>query len=59
VFHGHAHHGTFEAVTPAGIPVFNVAMPLLQERGENFYVWNIQAPERRSTTKTERLKIGS
>ena len=30
VFHGHAHHGTLEAKTPKGIPVYNVAMPLLK-----------------------------
>jgi uncharacterized protein len=58
VFHGHAHHGTFEGVTPAGIPVFNVAQPLLQERGEDFFVWTIKAPERRGS-RPERLKVGS
>jgi Icc-related predicted phosphoesterase len=30
VFHGHAHHGTLEGTTDKGIPVFNVAMPLLR-----------------------------
>ncbi len=30
VFHGHAHHGTPEGRTPKGIPVYNVAMPLLK-----------------------------
>jgi Icc-related predicted phosphoesterase len=29
VFHGHAHRGTPEARTSAGVPVYNVAMPLL------------------------------
>ena len=29
VFHGHAHHGSLEGRTSTGIPVFNVAMPLL------------------------------
>ena len=29
VFHGHAHHGTPEGRTSGGIPVYNVAMPLL------------------------------
>jgi Icc-related predicted phosphoesterase len=29
VFHGHAHHGCLEGRTSTGIPVFNVAMPLL------------------------------
>jgi Icc-related predicted phosphoesterase len=31
VFHGHAHHGTLEGRTPKGIPVYNVAMPLLKK----------------------------
>jgi Icc-related predicted phosphoesterase len=29
VFHGHAHRGTPEAKTSSGVPVYNVAMPLL------------------------------
>ncbi|MBI2189215.1 MAG: metallophosphoesterase [Acidobacteria bacterium] len=29
VFHGHAHRGTAEGLTAAGVPVYNVAMPLL------------------------------
>lgn len=39
VFHGHAHHGNLEGVTEKGIPVFNVAMPLLQrQRDRRFTV---------------------
>jgi len=30
--HGHAHHGTLEGKTTGGIPVYNVAMPLLMTR---------------------------
>ena len=30
IFHGHAHHGAPEAMTPKGIPVYNVAMPVLK-----------------------------
>lgn len=30
VFHGHAHHGSPEGHTSAGVPVFNVALPLLR-----------------------------
>jgi Icc-related predicted phosphoesterase len=30
VFHGHAHRGTLEAKTINGVPVYNVARPLLQ-----------------------------
>jgi Icc-related predicted phosphoesterase len=32
VFHGHAHHGTLEGRTTTGIPVYNVAMPLLLQQ---------------------------
>lgn len=31
VFHGHAHRGTPEGRTSAGIPVYNVALPLLRQ----------------------------
>lgn len=30
VFHGHAHHGTLESATSTGVPVYNVALPLLR-----------------------------
>ena len=32
VFHGHAHHGSPEGKTREGVPVYNVAMPLLRRR---------------------------
>jgi Icc-related predicted phosphoesterase len=32
VFHGHAHHGSLEGKTSTGIPVYNVAMPLLRRK---------------------------
>jgi Icc-related predicted phosphoesterase len=32
VFHGHAHHGTPEGRTREGIPIYNVALPLLRSR---------------------------
>lgn len=31
VFHGHSHHGKLEGRTPTGVPVYNVAMPLLRK----------------------------
>lgn len=31
VFHGHAHHGTYEGQTLRGTPVYNVAQPVLRE----------------------------
>jgi Icc-related predicted phosphoesterase len=47
VFHGHAHHGSLEGQTPGGIPVFNVALPLLQSAGMNFRLYSVPAPDRR------------
>ena len=35
VFHGHAHHGSPEGRTKAGVPVYNVAMPVLRETFPN------------------------
>jgi Icc-related predicted phosphoesterase len=32
VFHGHAHYGSPEGATSDGVPVFNVALPLLKRR---------------------------
>ncbi|HME91113.1 MAG TPA: metallophosphoesterase, partial [Myxococcaceae bacterium] len=31
IFHGHSHHGSLQAKTDKGVPVYNVAMPLLKE----------------------------
>jgi len=31
VFHGHAHHGHLEGKTKSGVPVYNVALPLLRQ----------------------------
>jgi Icc-related predicted phosphoesterase len=44
VFHGHAHTGRLEGKTPAGIPVYNVALPLLQAHGMLFQAWEAKLP---------------
>ena len=47
VFHGHAHHGSLEGRTSTGVPVFNVAMPLLLQKFPDqppFRVFEIPAP---------------
>ena len=31
VFHGHAHYGTTFGRTPGGVPVYNVARPLVRD----------------------------
>jgi Icc-related predicted phosphoesterase len=38
VFHGHAHHGALKGATARGIPVYNVAMPLLQRQLDRRFV---------------------
>ena len=44
IFHGHAHHGRLSGVTPGGIPVFNVAYPLLaQNGGPGYKLWTVAA----------------
>jgi Icc-related predicted phosphoesterase len=35
VFHGHAHHGALEGRTKSGVPVYNVALPLLRRSWPN------------------------
>lgn len=46
VFHGHAHHGAPEGHTPRGIPVYNVAMPLLRRTFDRrFRVIDLEPPE--------------
>lgn len=42
VFHGHAHNGAVEGRTPGGVPVFNVALPLLERVGWStpYVVWD-------------------
>ncbi|HEX7120197.1 MAG TPA: metallophosphoesterase [Longimicrobiales bacterium] len=47
VFHGHAHNGSPEARTPAGVPVYNVALPLLRRQRLQFRLFRARAPERR------------
>ena len=32
LFHGHAHHGALEGRTLGGVPVYNVALPLLKRQ---------------------------
>jgi hypothetical protein len=43
-FHGHAHTGTLQGETSAGVPVFNVAKPILQREGYEvpFYLYEVQ-----------------
>ena len=36
VFHGHAHHGTYEGATTRGIPVFNTAAQIAKPDGKPY-----------------------
>jgi Icc-related predicted phosphoesterase len=46
-FHGHAHHGALEGRTPKGVPVYNVAMPLLKKAFDRrFRVIDVYPEER-------------
>jgi Icc-related predicted phosphoesterase len=47
VFHGHAHVGAAEGRTPGGVPVYNVALPVLRAAGLDARIWTAPAPERR------------
>ena len=43
--HGHAHHGATEGATPGGIPVRNVAMPLI---GRPYAIFSLQSSRARA-----------
>ncbi len=47
VLHGHAHHGRYRGQTPSGIPVYNVAMQVLQAEGLKLHIEEVAAPDRR------------
>jgi uncharacterized protein len=47
VFHGHAHYGSYKGKTPAGIPVFNVGMHVLEREGLKVHIHEVTAPDRR------------
>ena len=49
VFHGHAHGGSPHGRTPAGIPVFNVAYPVLRASGERCRIWTARLPQTTAT----------
>lgn len=53
VFHGHAHAGTFEGRTSRGVPVYNVAMPVLRRESPQdapFYLWEAPHVQRQERT---------
>jgi Icc-related predicted phosphoesterase len=42
IFHGHAHHGQPRGRTRTGVPVYNVAAPLLASQGRPFHVLELR-----------------
>jgi Icc-related predicted phosphoesterase len=52
VFHGHAHIGSPEGRTAGGVPVFNVAVPVLQKHGMKWRTWTTPIADRRSAATT-------
>ena len=49
VLHGHAHRGQLQGATKSGVPVYNVAMPLLSRtvvNGPPFRVFEVEAGQR-------------
>jgi Icc-related predicted phosphoesterase len=53
VFHGHAHRGRLEGVTSGGVPVYNVALPLLRRSapdGPPFRIIEVPAAEEASAS---------
>jgi Icc-related predicted phosphoesterase len=40
-FHGHAHVGQLEGITAGGVKVFNVAKPILNKAGRNFFLFEM------------------
>jgi Icc-related predicted phosphoesterase len=53
VFHGHAHRGTLEGRTINGVPVFNVAKPLLQRSRPDQPPFRIYEVPREAVEETE------
>jgi Icc-related predicted phosphoesterase len=51
VFHGHAHLGAPEGTTPAGVPLYNVALPVLQAAGMCYRVWSVDGGAERGTER--------
>jgi Icc-related predicted phosphoesterase len=51
VFHGHAHRGRLEGATSSGVPVYNVALPLLRRSGRPpFRIVEVPAAEENSAS---------
>jgi len=59
VFHGHAHNGRAEGRTAAGIPVYNVALPLLRKQGADKPAYRVVEIERPGAGATSQPSLPS
>jgi Icc-related predicted phosphoesterase len=63
VFHGHAHRGQAEGRTPAGVPVFNVSLPLMRRTDpsgtRSFRVFEIPTARGGSAVPRETAEVTS
>jgi Icc-related predicted phosphoesterase len=57
-FHGHAHAGTEHGATPAGVPVFNVARPVIRVTYK-VYAFNLSPPKGQRASPGLRLSGAS
>jgi Icc-related predicted phosphoesterase len=56
ILHGHAHHGQEKGVTARGIPVRNVALPVLNSA---YAIYNLEKSERREVNREETMTEAS
>jgi Icc-related predicted phosphoesterase len=59
-FHGHAHHGTFEGKTQAGVPVYNVSLPLLRRAHPDrppFFQFTVSASDENGAADVDRAGV--
>ena len=56
ILHGHAHHGQEKGVTARGIPVRNVALPVLNSA---YAIYNLEKSERREVEQAEAVTESS
>lgn len=62
VFHGHAHYGSLEGHTKSGVPVYNVAMPLLRRvapNGQPYRIVTVEAHEGKEVVETMTRDVSS
>jgi len=59
-FHGHAHHGAFEGKTQAGVPVYNVSLPLLRRVHPDrppFFLFTVSGTDEVEAAHTDQVDL--